>query len=122
MLSYLVNIFLALISMSLTLLLMPHLNLAHPFHALISLLFIGLLNLLIGPLLLGLGLVPTIYRLALTFFILNALAFNVAMGLVDDFGRISWSASILAAFLMTGLRVALEEVRSDRQNSGHLTR
>lgn len=69
---------------------------------------LGILNFIIAPMLLGLGVRPGIFNLGLVAFALNFLILNIATGLIDEFGKNSWETALFGAVIMAFFQVFLD--------------
>lgn len=80
--------------------------------ALIAALVIGLLNALLRPVLVLLTLPVTVITLGLFLFVINALMFWSAAGLLDGFHVRGFSAALLGSLIYTGLGLVIDSALS----------
>lgn len=76
--------------------------------ALSAALVIGLLNLLVRPVLVVLTLPVTVVTLGLFLFVINALLFWAASGLLDGFGVRGFGAALLGSLLYSAFGVVID--------------
>ena len=76
--------------------------------ALVAALLIGLLNLLVRPLLVLLTIPVTLLTLGLFLFVINALMFWAASGLVDGFHVAGFWAALLGSLIYSALGVLID--------------
>ena len=76
--------------------------------ALVAALLIGLLNLLVRPLLVLLTIPVTLLTLGLFLFVINALMFWAASGLVDGFHVAGFWAALLGSLIYSALGVVID--------------
>lgn len=84
--------------------------------AMLAALVIGLLNVLLRPILILLTLPVTVLTLGLFLFIVNALVFWAASGLMPGFHINGFWAALLGSLIYSALGLCIDAVISDRKN------
>jgi uncharacterized membrane protein YvlD (DUF360 family) len=105
----------SLLSLSLTVYLVPDFVLNSMGDFFLSIVMLSLINFIITPLLLGLNLRIKISSLGLFSFIINLLFLNLSVGLIDEFSIESLNAAIFGAVLMAFFQVWLDIMDSERR-------
>ena len=90
--------------------LMPSIQVSSFFAALVAALVLGLINTLVRPILVLLTLPVTVLTLGLFLFVLNALMFWSASGLLVGFHVTGFAAALIGSLLYSALGVVIDSV------------
>lgn len=100
MLNLAINFSLATACLFLAVLFIPGLQFEHVLTIVPTCFILGLMNFLVRPLMVWMGIDVTIGKIGLFSFVLNWLLFNVGIGLLDEFDEVSWIGALFGAVLM----------------------
>jgi putative membrane protein len=107
MLNLALNFSLATATLFLAVLFIPGLQFEHILTIVPTCFILGLMNFLIRPLLVFMGMDVTPARIGTFAFVMNWVLLNVGIGLVDEFDEYSWMGALFGAVLMGLLQAIL---------------
>lgn len=111
----LLHVLLAFMVLSLTLGLVPGLELESIVHLMLAGLILGFINFTLSPLLLSFRIRIKPPSVGIFTFIVNILFLNISTGLIDDFSIKSWSGAVFAAGLLAFIQVFLDYLDPERR-------
>jgi len=100
MLNLAINFSLATATLFVAVLFIPGLQFEHILTIVPTCFILGLMNFLIRPMMVYLGIDVTLMKIGLFSFVMNWLLFNVGIGLLDEFDEVSWVGALFGAVLM----------------------
>lgn len=116
MISLILFFFLSTLTLVTTAYLLPGFEILHLSSALIAVVFLGVLNFLIRPILILLNLSVNPLSVGLVSFVLNALMLNVSAGLIDGFDLREWDVAVVGAIMLAMIQSSLDFFVTDKRN------
>lgn len=116
MVSLILFFFLSTLTLMLTAYLLPGFEISHMTSAFVAVLFLGVLNFLIRPILILLRVPVNAVSVGTVSFVLNALMLNVAAGLIDGFDLRSWEVAVIGAIMLAIIQASLDLMVTDKRN------
>lgn len=95
--------------------LLPGFEIDHIGSAFVAVIFIGILNFLIRPILILLRVPVNPLSVGLVSFVLNALMLNASAGVIDGFDLRSWDVAVLGAIMLAIIQATLDVVITDKR-------
>ncbi|MFP5385663.1 MAG: phage holin family protein [Bacteriovoracia bacterium] len=99
-----------------TAVLLPSFQIEHVFQLIPAIFLGGLLNFILAPLLLAMGLRLKPPSLGMIAFIFNFLFLNIATGLIDEFGVKSWECALFGSVLLSFFQLLINIRDPARKN------